>query len=72
MPGTIVKTINDRRYEYYEFFQNGRTIQKYCGPEGSSRARKAALDLEYENLKRKKTDVVEMMKKNREEVQSLR
>lgn len=72
MAGTIVKTINDCKYEYYEYFQSGKTIQKYCGPEGSVKARKTALDIEYENLKKKKANVIEMMRKNREEVLNLK
>lgn len=72
MVGMIIKTINGSRYEYYEYFQDGKTIQKYCGPEGSVKARKMALELEYDILKKKKADVIEMMKKNREESQDLR
>ena len=38
--GTIVEKVGGRRYLYFEFFDGRKTVQKYCGPEGSEGGRR--------------------------------
>ena len=41
-------------YLYFEYFEDGATKQKYCGPEGSDRSKIKALVFEYEFVKAKR------------------
>ena len=52
--GTITKTVRGNKYTYYEYFEDGKTVQKYCGPEGSDQGRLKALAFEYEHVKVKR------------------
>ena len=54
MAGTIVKKVGGKRYLYFEYFEDGITKQRYCGPEGSDDARLKALEFEYEYVKGKR------------------
>ena len=44
----LTKTIRGNRYMYYEYFEDGKTIQKYCGPNGSRQAKVRSLEIEYQ------------------------
>ena len=54
MAGTIIKKVDGKRYLYFEYFEDGKTVQKYCGPEGSESGRLKALELEYEYVRGKR------------------
>ena len=43
-----------KRYLYFEYFEDGTTKQKYCGPDGSDSGRLKALELEYEYVQGKR------------------
>ena len=51
---TIIKKIGGKRYLYFEYFEDGATKQKYCGPEGTDRSKIKALVFEYEFVKAKR------------------
>ena len=61
MAGTITKTVKGRRYIYFEYFEDGKTVQKYCEPEGSSQARVKALEIEYRLLEKRQMIVIKRM-----------
>ena len=61
MAGTITKTVKGRRYVYFEYFEDGKTVQKYCGPEGSRQARIKSLEIEYLLLEKRQTNITERM-----------
>ena len=71
MAGRITKTVQGKKYVYFEYFENGTTIQKYCGPEGTDKSKKAALQYEYELLKGKRDELVEKMKGVKEELRKI-
>ena len=54
MAGTIIKKVDGKRYLYFEYFEDGTTKQKYCGPDGSDSGRLKALEFEYEYVKAKR------------------
>ena len=60
MAGTIVKTINGRRYAY-EYFEDGKTVQKYCGPEGSRQTKIKSLEIEYQLLEKRQANITKKM-----------
>ena len=63
MSGTIIKKIGGKRYLYFEYFEDGATRQKYCGPEGSYQGRLKALAFEYEHVKVKRDTLNEKLSK---------
>ena len=71
MVGTITKTIKGKKYTYFEYFEDGKTVQKYCGALGSDRARKVALQYEYEIVKEKKDAMVRRLAEIREELRRI-
>ena len=68
MTGTITKTINGRRYAY-EYFEDGKTVQKYCGPEGSRQARIKSLEIEYLLLEKRHAIITERMEAIKNEME---
>ena len=71
MAGTITKTVRGHRYTYFEYFEDGKTVQKYCGPEGSRKAKIKALELEYGLLEKRRTAIVERMASVKDEMEIL-
>ena len=71
MAGTITKTIQGRKYTYFEYFDGKKTVQKYCGPEGSRQARIKALRMEYDLLKSRRDECSERMKAINEKIKRL-
>ncbi len=67
MVGIISKKIRGKKYTYFEYFENGKTVQKYCGPEGSAKSKKTALQYEYSLLKSKRDEMIQKMKMVKEE-----
>ena len=67
--GTITKTVKGRRYAYYEYFEDGKTVQKYCGPEGSKQARIKSLEIEYRLLEERQMIVTERMASIKKEIE---
>ena len=60
MAGTIVKTTNGRRYAY-EYFEDGKTVQKYCEPEGSRQAKIKSPEIEYQLLEKRQANITKKM-----------
>ena len=69
--GTIIKKVDGKRYLYFEYFESGRTVQKYCGPEGSDSGRLKALEFEYEHVKRKRDALNERLDKIKAEIEKI-
>ena len=69
MAGTITKTVKGRRYVYFEYFEDGKTVQKYCGLEGSDSGRLKALEFEYEYFKGKRDALNERLDKIKAEIE---
>ena len=63
MSGTIVKKIGGKKYVYFEYYEDGATRQKYCGPEGSDQGKLKALTFEYEHVKAKRDALNERLSK---------
>lgn len=61
MAGIITKNVRGKKYTYYEYFEDGKTIQKYCGQLGSKQAKRRALEIEYELLKKKRDIISDRM-----------
>ena len=71
MTGTITKTVKGNRYTYYEYFEDGKTVQKYCGPDGSKQAKVKSLEIEYRLLEKKRTTMTERMDAIKKELEKL-
>ena len=71
MAGTITKTVKGRRYVYFEYFEDGKTVQKYCGPEGSRQARIKSLEIEYRLLEKRQMIIAERMASVKREMESM-
>ena len=71
MAGTIIKKVDGKRYLYFEYFESGKTVQKYCGPDGSDSGRLKALELEYEYVKRKRDALNERLDKIKAEMEKI-
>lgn len=71
MASIITKTIRGRKYEYIEYFEDGKTVQMYCGPAGSVKAKAKALQLEYEWLGRKRAGIADRMAAIKLEIKEL-
>ena len=69
--GTITKTVRGNKYTYYEYFEDGKTVQKYCGPEGSRRAKVRSLEIEYRLLEKKRMIVTGRMSAIKKEMEML-
>ena len=69
--GTITKTVRGNRYTYYEYFEDGKTVQKYCGPEGSRRAKVRSLEIEYRLLEKRQTTITERMASVKKEIEQV-
>ena len=69
MAGTITKTVRGNKYTYYEYFEDGKTVQKYCGPEGSRQARIKSLEIEYRLLEKKQAAIAERMTSVKKEME---
>ena len=69
--GTIIKKVDGKRYLYFEYFEGGRTVQKYCGPEGSDSGRLKALEFEYEYFKGKRDALNERLDKIKAEIEKI-
>ena len=72
MAGTITKTVKGRRYVYFEYFEGGKTVQKYCGPEGSRQARIKSLEIEYRLLEKRQTNITERMEVIKKEMEGVK
>jgi len=71
MPGTITKTVRGRKYTYFEYFEDGRTVQKYCGPSGSARSKSTALRMEYQLLKDRRDKMHDRMREIQTELRNV-
>ena len=71
MAGTIIKKVDGKRYLYFEYFESGKTVQKYCGPDGSDSGRLKALEFEYEYVKRKRDALNERLDKIKTEIEKI-
>ena len=69
--GTITKTVRGSRYTYYEYFEDGKTVQKYCGPDGSRQAKVRSLEIEYQLLEKKRATMTERMGAIKKELEKL-
>ena len=69
MAGTITKTVRGNKYTYYEYFEDGKTVQKYCGPEGSRQARIKSLEIEYRLLEKRQMTITERMASVKKEIE---
>ena len=72
MSGTIIKKIGGKRYLYFEYFEDGATRQKYCGPEGSDQSRLKALALEYEYVKAKRDALNERLSRIKTDIDRMK
>ena len=72
MAGTITKTVRGNKYTYYEYFEDGKTVQKYCGPEGSRQARIKSLEIEYRLLEKRQTNITERMEVIKKEMEGVK
>ena len=72
MSGTIIKKIGGKRYLYFEYFEDGATRQKYCGPEGSYQGKLKALAFEYEHVKVKRDALNERLSKIKKEMDQMK
>jgi len=48
-----IKIVGNKQYEYYDYYDEGRKVQKYCGPAGSVRAKRKALEFELEHMEKR-------------------
>ena len=71
MVGIISKNVRGKKYIYFEYFKDGKTIQKYCGPEGSAKSKKTALQFQYILLKGKRDELIQQMKMIKEELKKI-
>ena len=72
MSGTIIKKIGGKRYVYFEYYEDGATRQKYCGPEGSGRGRLKALAFEHEHVKAKRNALNERLSKIKKDMDQMK
>ena len=72
MSSTIIKKIGGKRYLYFEYFEDGATRQKYCGPEGTDRSKIKALVFEYEFVKAKRDALNERLSKIKEDMNRMK
>ena len=72
MAGTIIKKVDGKRYLYFEYFEDGTTRQRYCGPDGSDSGRLKALEFEYEYFKGKRDALNERLDKIKAEIEKNR
>ena len=72
MSGTIIKKIGGKKYVYFEYYEDGATRQKYCGPEGSDQGRLKALAFEHEHVKAKRDALNERLSKIEKDVDQMK
>ena len=71
MVGTFTKTIKGRKYTYFEYFEEGKTVQKYCGPIDSDGAKKKALEFEYSMLYKKTKQGIRRLEELRNQIDAI-
>ena len=71
MSGTIIKKIGGKRYLYFQYFEDGVTKQRYCGPEGSDQGRLKALVFEYEHVKAKRDALNERLSEIKKDMEGM-
>ena len=57
MATTVIKTIRDKKYLYYSYYDNGKKCEKYCGLSSDVKSKKKALQFELEHLKEQKKNL---------------
>jgi len=55
----------DGMYTYFEYFEGGRAVQKYCSSAGSAKSRGASLKYEYDLMKSKRNGLSDRMREIR-------
>ena len=54
MTTTVIKTVKDKKYLYFSYYENGEKREKYCGLASDKQSEKKALQFELEHLKEQK------------------
>lgn len=54
MATTVIKTVKDKKYLYFSYYENGEKREKYCGLASNPESEKKALQFELEHLKEQK------------------
>ena len=62
-PTAVISHFYSAVYVYFEYYEDGATRQKYCGPEGSDQGRLKALAFEHEHVKAKRDALNERLSK---------
>lgn len=65
------KTVKRWRYDYFQYMEDGKVVQKYCGPSGSVRAQKEYLRLEKVYLRHRMDAIKDKLEKNGKRQRSL-
>lgn len=57
MATTVIKTVKDKKYLYFSYYENGGKREKYCGLASNKQSEKKALQFELEYLKEQKKNL---------------
>ena len=57
MATTVIKTVRDKKYLYFSYYDKGEKCEKYCGLSSDPQSKKKALQFELEYLKNQKKNL---------------
>lgn len=59
MATTVIKTIKDKKYLYFSYYDNGKKCERYCGLASKPKSEKIALQFELEYVKEQKRNLTQ-------------
>jgi|APSaa5957512535_1039671.scaffolds.fasta_scaffold44203_2 hypothetical protein len=59
MATTVIKTVKDKKYLYFSYYETGEKREKYCGLASDKQSKKKALQFELEHLKEQKNNITQ-------------
>ena len=71
MATTVIKTVKDKKYLYYSYYEDGEKCEKYCGLASNPDSEKKALQFELEHLKEQKKSLSQKVIEIESKIKSL-
>jgi len=71
MATTVIKTVRNKKYMYYSYYDNGKKYEKYCGLASDTQSKKKLLQFELEHLKEQKKSLSQKVIETESKIKSL-
>ena len=71
MATTVIKTVRNKKYLYYSYYENGKKCEKYCGLAFDVQSKKKVLQFELEHLKEQKKNLTQKVIEVESKIKSL-